>query len=352
MPALVKTDTGHTVDLEETSLPVLGHTVMMAFRDVEVSHTDLVAIMGEVGLGKYAPKRPPSSKATLLLAVQKWARGRARSRSGEDAASRVGVKTVNSSDGEWIAYLLTVEESDRRQLAIRLDTDVRILLNKATDEMIVTLTSAGGTAEDIADEAALNRELRAVWAGLRDTIASRTVRELLCDLCVAEKGVRMYPGAAVFFLPISKEPITMGLRSLAAELRRKNQDLTLRVYPHINDSLAREEMTETAQASLMAEIETLRDEIGKSEGRENGARAKTIAKRLTEVEAMRAKVAEYAELLDMRDDREMLDDELDRLAERCGRITTNDDIRAQRESEAPAQLPMATGADVRDEREL
>lgn len=348
MPALVKTDAGHTVDLEAVTLPVLGYTVNMAFRDVQVSHTDLVAIMAEVGLGKYAPAKPPSSKATLLLAVQRWAKGRARGRNGTEVASRVGVKTINSSDNDWVAYLLTVEEADRKQLAIRLDTDVRILLNKQTDEMVVTLRGAG-SRQDVEDEALLNRELRAVWEGLRDTIASRTVRELLCDLCVAEKGVRMMPGAASFFLPVSKQAVVMGLRALAAELRRRDQDLTLRVYGHVNDDLAREEMTDTARAALMGEIEGLAEQIGKSEGRENGARAGTIAKRLAEVDAMRAKVSEYAELLDMRDDREQLDDELDRLAERCGRITTATELREGREEGAAVQLNMAID-ETRDER--
>lgn len=341
---------GQAVDLSRTSLPTLGYTVMMSFRDVEVTRGQLAQMMEDAGLAEYVPD-DPTSKATLRLAVGKWVAKKLGSRLGAEVGKRIGIKVVNSSDNRILTYVVTVEQSDRKRLSIALNTEMRVFLWKATDEIRVTLTSTGGTDDDVREEVALTNELGAIWKELRGTLASRTVRELLCDLCMAEGGIREYPGAAIFFLPNAREQVVMGLRQLGAALVAAKQDVTIKLRPLVNDALAREEMAASAQDALLDEIDVLRDEIGKSATRQNGARTDTIVKRLQDVAALRAKVQEYADLLDLRTER--LDGELGDLETRARAITTADAVRAAREAEAPTQLVIPAGLadDTREERE-
>lgn len=321
MVTRVRAGAAGVVDLEDAQgLPVLGWTLILRVRDTEVKHAALVAALDAEGLAGWVDLQPPTGKASLKRAVERWVKARSAGQEAEAGIeTRVTIKTVNSGSDALLAYVLTAEKMDRAALRLDVDTVYRVVLEKARQdepESAWVTKEKAGTGREIEDPA-LTAELRAIWADTRDLHTGTELYQLAKWVVTQSGAVPLHPGGGAFFTLAANYPTVEKLRRVLAAIGAGEGMYAL---PHLDVAAAREEIGTATREALKAEVEAIAKGVAYIE--ESGAamklRENTVARQLTEIRTMMDKVNAYEDALGKREGRLIPD--LEALAERTSAV--------------------------------
>ncbi len=357
-----------TTDTAEaaTGLPLLGYAVSWRFSGIEIGHDELRRRLFAADFGAAVPK-PPTARATLRRALIAWIRERARAGRGPaldwDAAEvgdgggavrqRALIRTINRRGSDWLVFVLVAEDVDLIALGLSYGTSLRFLLHKGTGRLVCT-TDATGEADAVLESAQIEAEVQPHWRHHRSLHVSGDLAVVVRRIVGGLGAVALREGGGYYFIPESRRDPLIRLRRFVAALPvRAGHEPFMLALPQPDVPAARRQLARAAHAGFMDELAAMDGDLQRFLDVEPGSvRRSTVARRLAEFKAFRAKAAAYADLLGMRQER--IAAALDALVDKAravvlggtddpdGPATAGDDQEGDVEARPPALLALPT----------
>jgi len=324
-----------TLEELETSaagLPLLGFTVSWRLSRIKADYDEVVKILEDLGLGHYRPERP-SDQVALRRAIMRWTKLRASrgdmpsfstadDASAEEEAngkSKTALvrKMKSSRKSLYHVFALVEEEIDFATLGIGFGTLARILLQKATKELMV-MTDAEGLPADVQQAAAeeadqMTRELGPLWAEERNLLPADDISRILRKMMGRCEAISLRSGGGYYFVPAARKQELQDIREVLNLLDPAQEKTFMIAMPVIDSGPAKKEMSRAAFAGLMDEIRQLQQDLTRTLERES--KPETLEARLYEYEGMKLRVEAFSVRLGMQ--QTQLLSELDQLQKAC-----------------------------------
>ena len=282
-------------------LPVLGFAVSWTASGIEIPHAAFTALLERESFGAFKPNAP-----TLKIALK-----------------RAIVRAANRDGKAWMSYIVVAEDVDYERLGVEHESKLRFLLNKDTEELVVTTDERGAPDEVRHRRRDFEDEIRPHWARWRETLTTGDVLRAFRGIIERADSIALRRGGGFWFLPDSERETVLALRRLFDNvLAATDGDAFLLTLPQIDMGGARAQLARAAHEAIAGEVREM-DRYLTAEflnAPPGTVRDRTIASELTKYQDVRRKAELYAKLLDFRKDE--INKEIDALAAKATAIVT------------------------------
>jgi hypothetical protein len=338
------------------NIPLLGYTVAWRFSGIEVQHADLKQRLTDAGFGAYLPDKP-TARTALRRAILEWSAARAAAGhgpavksgvsdvddTGTGKAQRALIRVINTKTTAWMVFVIIAEDIDLTAYGLSFDTDLRILLEKATGRLICT-TQQRGDASTIHQAPHITAALAPHWAKHREQHTSGDVSRVVSAIVKDLQAVTLRDGGGFYFVPISQRDTLLRLRTFVADLPvREGQAPFMLVLPQIDVQSARRQLAHAAHTDFMDELAAMEKDLQRFlDAKPGTVKAQTIAERLVAFRLTREKAHAYLDLMGMR--QESIVKRLDDLTAKAKTIVLNGTI-SDAADEAPSDQEVGNPPD-------
>ena len=331
---------------------IIGHTVSWRFSHIEVEHDDLKSRLAVAGFWETLPK-PPSSRIAARRALEAVIRRRALDGAGPQLATSAGgvhedengqaqralVRPINQRGSEHFVFVVVTEDVDLAAYGLAHWTDMRLLVDKCTGDLTVTLDATGCPGQ-VQESRELMAEIIPYWQKYRRLHTAGDISRLITEIVATMRPISMREGGGYYFVP---SPETERLRALDELVRNlpytgERKPILVALPQYDPEALA-----DAAEQSFMDEIANLKADLQRFVGAEPGTvRPETIHARLDDYRALGTKLAFYAEMLGFKQHR--MQAEVEELERRAMAVVLR---KGAKPTSAPAasqvQLPFTVG---------
>ena len=317
-------------------LPVLGFAVSWTASGIEIPHAAFTALLERESFGAFKPNAP-TLKIALKRAIVSWLDRRLadpdaaaeldldEDAPGDGSHRRAIVRAANRDGKAWMSYIVVAEDVDYERLGVEHESKLRFLLNKDTEDLVVTTDERGAPDEVRHRRRDFEDELRPHWARWRETLTTGDVLRAFRGIIERADSIALRRGGGFWFLPDSERETVLALRRLFDNvLAATDGDAFLLTLPQIDMGGARAQLAQAAHEAIAGEVKEM-DRYLTAEflnAPPGTVRDRTIASELTKYQDVRRKAELYAKLLDFRKDE--INKEIDALAAKATAIVTKE----------------------------
>jgi len=315
------------IDPDSQEFPLLGYTVIAAVGGVAASHDELRRLLAAVGFEQYLPGLP-EARTALRRAMRAWLQELSSSRDDQlvlggdedepdQGRSRQLIREITGA--QLITMALVAENVDLAHLGLSYLTNLRVFFDRSSSQLYLTTTPTGQpdplqlAVQTTPRDQALLAGLRPFWdhyRGLHTTAdIGRMIQAIIADL----DATSLRPGGGVSFVPYAQRPALERLKDLIEHTlppaAGKSNESALLHLPVIDRPAVRAHMARVIHHSLLGEVTAMQKNLDRlvqqsqaatEQGRPGTIRTSTVANRLAEYRAMRAKIELYGEILGAR----------------------------------------------------
>jgi hypothetical protein len=300
--------------------PVLGYTVIATLKGVEVRHDELLRLLTPPGLARYLPALP-EPRTSLKRAIRAWLKELATAGPGwlaeeddEDLRTRRLVREISAARSPLLTLALVAENADLSELGLSYLTNLRVCLDRTTDTLNLTTTPAGQDAvrQTALQDQALLAGLVPHWAYYRDVHTGGDLGRMVHDIIAGLDASPMRAGGGVYFVPYAQRPALRALKHLLAALPAapgQENASSLVHLPILDRPAIKRQMAAIAHRSFMSELVALQKDLERfvqqaqavtRSGKQGRIKSQSMVSRLADYQAMKARVALYGEMMEMR----------------------------------------------------
>lgn len=323
-------------------LPLLGFCLSWTASGLEIAHDTLVSLLEREGFGNFKPTLP-TAKIALKRAITHWIEqvlgenpelyDLAEDAPGDGARRRALLRSANKDGKAWMSYILVAEDVDYEALGVEHASKLRFLLNKDTEQLLVTTDESGAPDLLTHREHRIEADLAPLWSHYRDLHTTGDILKLFKGIIDRADSIALRSGGGFWFLPDSERETVLALRRLFDNiLAATDGSAFLLTLPQIDMGGARAQLAHAAHEAITGEIANmdryLTEEFTKQPP--GTVRDRSIASELTKYQDVRRKAELYARLLDLRKD-ELLSG-IDKLTAKATAIVTKAVAKASAES--------------------
>jgi len=306
-----------TLEHSTTQMPLLGYTIAWRISGGMIERSAFVEALTTTGLDTFLPS-VPSKRVALRRAIEEWVRMRSRLGTGpkmasasedtgrgddDDTSIRALLRPVRQRPkSRYHAYALVSEIAKLATLGLSYGTDIRILLNKTTDELIVMTDAEGLPAVQLdaaqAESNQIAHELGPIWTEQRTRHPAGDVARLVKKLVTACHAVALRPGGGYYFVPLAERDRLQKIRAMLTALDPAGQHMFMLVVGVPDRVATKHEMSRAAFHGLMDEIRTLEQDFATIVAG-GTTKPETLEARLDTYRSMKLRIQGFSEALGM-----------------------------------------------------
>ncbi len=286
---------------------IIGHTVSWRFSHLEVEHDDLKSRLWAAGFPGKMPK-PPSPRLAARRALEAVIRKRASAGASPQLATSAGgvyenengqaqralVRPINQRGSDHVVFVVVTEDVDLAAYGLAHWTDMRLLVDKRTGDLTVTLDATGSPGE-VQESRELMAEIVPYWEKYRRLYTAGDISRLVTEIVATMQPLSLREGGGYYFVPSTETERLRALDELGRDLPYTGERKPLLVALPQYDP---EALADAAEQSFMDEIANLKTDLQRFVGAEPGSvKPETIQARLDDYRALGSKLAFYAEML-------------------------------------------------------
>jgi hypothetical protein len=294
------------IEASTEQIPIVGHTVLWRLHGLRVCHAALKSALACAGFLEFLPD-PPTPRKALRRALEAWIVTRAQSRqaasqpANPDEERRTLVRVINRAGSEHLVYALVTEDVDFQALGLGYATDLRILLEKKTGQMICS-TNARGRIEAYHESQQVAAELQPYWQEFKELHVAGDLSEMVRKIINSLQATSLRRSGGVYFIPRGNREKLLGLREMIAALPHGSEQPFLCAFGVPDLQATKTQMVQAIHAGMLDEIGGLRADLRRLSEDGTNVREDTVICRLASYQSIRSKAQVYADLLGLRQD--------------------------------------------------
>jgi hypothetical protein len=254
------------LEAESNALPTLGQSVFWTLRERQMPAGAVHAAFERQGLSAHVPSEV-RAKTALRRALRQQ---------GGDLIKKTRDDALDA------AYALVDVPIDGTTGAAQPRTRFEAAINKQTEAVVCS---------DPAEEARLQQ----TTAAFRGVFLASDLSRALRGLVRVAQGTPLRPSGGVYFVPRQHRGLVARMREIVAELQPDGGYVS--AFGVVDTAQARADMGRHAHEGLLEELQALADDLAALKDAGEAVRARTLQRRLTLYEELRAKASMYADLL-------------------------------------------------------
>lgn len=302
---------------EEMGFPLLGYTVVPSLKGIEVEQAKALQILTPLGFAHFLPGLPETATC-LRRAVRAWMKEIAKVDLGIDADDKILLRDITrSSRSQILALALVTENSDLNSWGLSYLINLRVFYHKQTDILSLTRTGSGQSLSTAQQDQDLLKELEPHWQYYRTCYTAADLGRMVSRIIDSLGAFAMRKGGGAYNVPYQKRDELQTLKDLIElELPAapgETNGSTLAAIPVIDRPKTKQQMSQLAHRSFMADLLTLQKDLQRfidqaqkvttsKKGKVKHGKVKTesMIARLADYQAMKAKIQLYHDTLGLR----------------------------------------------------
>ena len=297
------------VESSTEQIPIVGHTVLWRLHGLRVQHIALRDALDWAGFLEFLPD-PPTPRKALRRALEAWVAARAQQaqatrtlqkQTQADEDQRTLIRVINRAGSDHLVFALVTEDIDFKALGLGYATDLRILLEKKTGQMICS-TSASGRIEAFHESQQVAAELQPYWQEFKDLHIAGDLSEMTRRIIDSLQATALRRNGGVYFIPKGNREKLFRLREVIAALPHGDDQPFVCAFgvPDLQETKA--QMVQAIHAGMLDEIAGLRADLRRLVEDGTNVCEDTVICRLATYQSIRSKAQVYADLLGLRQD--------------------------------------------------
>lgn len=297
------------VESSTEQIPIVGHTVLWRLHGLRVQHVTLRDALDRAGFLEFLPD-PPTPRKALRRALETWVAARAQEahaarilqqQTNADEDQRTLIRVINRAGSDHLVFALVTEDIDFKALGLGYATDLRILLEKKTGQMICS-TDARGRIEAYHESQQVAAELQPYWQEFKDLHIAGDLSEMTRRIINSLQATALRRNGGVYFIPKGNREKLFRLREVIADLPHSDDQPFVCAFgvPDLQETKA--QMVQAIHAGMLDEIAGLRADLRRLAEDGTNVREDTVICRLATYQSVRSKAQVYADLLGLRQD--------------------------------------------------
>lgn len=294
------------IESSTEQIPIVGHTVLWRLHGLRVGHAALREALDRAGFLEFLPD-PPTPRKALRRALEAWIAARAQSKpattpsANPDEERRTLIRVINRAGSEHLVFALVTEDVDFQALGLGYATDLRILLEKKTGQMICS-TNARGRIEAYHESQQVAAELQPYWQEFKALHVAGDLSEMVRKTIHSLQATSLRRSGGVYFIPRGNRARLFALREMIAALPHGNEQPFLCAFGVPDLQATKTQMVQAIHAGMLDEIAGLRADLRRLSEDGTNVREDTVICRLASYQSIRSKAQVYADLLGLRQD--------------------------------------------------
>ena len=299
----------NAVESSTEQIPIVGHTVLWRLHGLRVQHIALRDALDRAGFLEFLPD-PPTPRKALRRALEAWVAARAQQaqatrtlqqQANADEEQRTLIRVINRAGSDHLVFALVTEDIDFKALGLGYATDLRILLEKKTGQMICS-TNARGRIEAYHESQQVAAELQPYWQEFKDLHIAGDLSEMTRRIIDSLQATALRRNGGVYFIPKGNREKLFRLREVIADLPHGDDQPFVCAFgvPDLQETKA--QMVQAIHAGMLDEIAGLRADLRRLAEDGTNVREDTVICRLATYQSIRSKAQVYADLLGLRQD--------------------------------------------------
>lgn len=297
------------VESSTEQIPIVGHTVLWRLHGLRVQHVTLRDALDRAGFLEFLPD-PPTPRKALRRALEAWVAARAQEahaarilqqQANADEDQRTLIRVINRAGSDHLVFALVTEDIDFKALGLGYATDLRILLEKKTGQMICS-TDARGRIEAYHESQQVAAELQPYWQEFKDLHIAGDLSEMTRRIIDSLQATALRRNGGVYFIPKGNREKLFRLREVISDLPHGDDQPFVCAFgvPDLQETKA--QMVQAIHAGMLDEIAGLRADLRRLTEDGTNVREDTVVCRLATYQSVRSKAQVYADLLGLRQD--------------------------------------------------
>jgi hypothetical protein len=297
------------IESSTEQIPIVGHTVLWRLHGLRVRHAALKGALDQAGFLEFLPD-PPTPRKALRRALEAWVAARAQqahatrtlqTQINADEEQRTLIRVINRAGSDHLVFALVTEDVDFKALGLGYATDLRILLEKKTGQMICS-TDARGRIEAYHESQQVTSELQPYWQEFKDLHIAGDLSEMVRRIIDSLQATALRRNGGVYFIPKGNREKLFRLRETIAALPHGDDQPFVCAFgvPDLQETKA--QMVQALHAGMLDEIAGLRADLRRLVEDGTNVREDTVICRLATYQSIRSKAQVYADLLGLRQD--------------------------------------------------
>jgi hypothetical protein len=297
------------VESSTEQIPIVGHTVLWRLHGLRVQHMALKDALDGAGFLEFLPD-PPTPRKALRRALEAWVAARAQQahatrtlqkQTQTDEEQRTLIRVINRAGSDHLVFALVTEDIDFRALGLGYATDLRILLEKKTGQMICS-TNARGRIEAYHESQQVAAELQPYWQEFKDLHIAGDLSEMTRRIIDSLQATALRRNGGVYFIPKGNREKLFRLREAIADLPHGDDQPFVCAFGVPDLQETKTQMVQAIHAGMLDEIAGLRADLRRLAEDGTNVREDTVICRLATYQSIRSKAQVYADLLGLRQD--------------------------------------------------
>lgn len=297
------------VESSTEQIPIVGHTVLWRLHGLRVQHVTLRDALDRAGFLEFLPD-PPTPRKALRRALEAWVAARAQEahaarilqqQANADEDQRTLIRVINRAGSDHLVFALVTEDIDFKALGLGYATDLRILLEKKTGQMICS-TDARGRIEAYHESQQVAAELQPYWQEFKDLHIAGDLSEMTRRIIDSLQATALRRNGGVYFIPKGKRDELFRLREVIADLPHGDDQPFICAFGVPDLQETKTQMVQAIHAGMLDEIAGLRADLRRLTVEGTNVREDTVICRLATYQSIRSKAQVYADLLGLRQD--------------------------------------------------
>ncbi|MBS1807482.1 MAG: hypothetical protein JST84_04750 [Acidobacteria bacterium] len=288
-----------------SKVPLLGYGIFWRATGIRVTEDLLLQKLKEHDFEDFAPT-PPSHYLTTRRAIEAWIRDKrlleeqiAPIAEDEDESDETRIRRliriVQRPGTDKVVFALVNEGLDYSAYGLKYATNLRILLDKKTGQIMVSSAAAGAItqSENLTIEMELNDRIRE----FKNLFFASDLIAMVTRMIQAMKGVSLKKSGGYYFVPEAESENVLAMQSMMNSLPCfDGGEATFAAIGIFDAGRTKTDMVKAISGGLMDEIRALEKDLGRL-GETEKTRSKTVAERLAWYKQIREKAQLYHQYL-------------------------------------------------------
>ncbi|MGE0885437.1 MAG: DUF6744 family protein [Blastocatellales bacterium] len=297
------------IESSTEQIPIVGHTVLWRLHGLRVQQAALRDALDRSGFLEFLPD-PPTPRKALRRALEAWVAARAQQaqatrtlqqQTDSDEVQRTLIRVINRAGSDHLVFALVTEDIDFKALGLGYATDLRILLEKKTGQMICS-TNASGRIEAYHESQQVAAELQPYWQEFKDLHIAGDLSEMTRRIIDSLQATALRRNGGVYFIPKGRRDELFRLREVIADLPHGDDQPFVCAFGVPDLQETKTQMVQAIHAGMLDEIAGLRADLHRLAEDGTNVREDTVICRLATYQSIRSKAQVYADLLGLRQD--------------------------------------------------
>lgn len=284
------------------TIPLLGYGIFWRATGIRVTQDELHAALKAHNFEAFAPT-PPTHYLTTRRAIEDWIRDHRlleKQVSDDDEESdetriRKLIRVVQRPGTDKVVFALVNEGLDYSAYGLKYATNLRILLDKKTGEIMVSSASAGAITHS--ENLTIEAELRDRIAKFKGLFFASDLIGMVTHMIKSMKGVALKKAGGYYFVPEAHSEHVLSMQTMLNSLPCfDGGEATFAAIGIFDAGRTKTDLVKALSGGLMDEIRALQKDMERLE--ESGkTRESTVSERLSWYQQLRDKAKMYNEYL-------------------------------------------------------